>query len=287
MRTFAEIRGQERVIDLLRRAAASDRVPNAYLFCGPAGVGKLTTAFALALALECIESPGEGCGRCGPCEKVMAGIHPDVRLLERKGAAQIVPIETIRTEVIARMGTQPHEGKVRVFLLEEARALPDASANALLKTLEEPPARTHFILCTSAPDQLLPTIRSRCQRVNFANLGADVRLELGGDEDGAQRTAELAAMLQRAADERDPASLYEVAAEANGERAELLATLVRLTEDLHLAARAAAIAGDLDRAVQLSEQTAVVLRSQEAVLQNAHGLLLLESMLHEMRAVLA
>lgn len=286
MLTLDQIRGQDRVIELLRRAIAQDRVAHAYLFCGPDGVGKMTTALALTLALECTAAPGEGCGQCNACEKVAAGIHPDVQVLERQGAAKIIPIETIRTQVIPRLGSPPHEGAARVFLVEEANALPGASANALLKTLEEPPPRTHFLLCTTAPDQLLPTIRSRCQRVTFAALGADLRAELHAGEGAAERIGELAGALHEAVQSTSFERVYQVAGEVAGERADMEAALERLAQMLHQDARQAAMGSDVARAARASRQAAIVLRTHQAVQQNAHGLLSMEALLHELRAVI-
>jgi DNA polymerase-3 subunit delta' len=285
--TLDRIRGQTRVVELLRRAIAQDRVPHAYLFCGPAGSGKMTTALALAAAIQCVEAPGRGCGQCVSCEKIANGIHPDVQVLERQGAAQIIPIETIRAQVIPRLALPPHEGQARIFLVEEASALADASANALLKTLEEPPRRTHFILCTTAPSQLLPTIRSRCQRVNFAILGADVRAELQGGEEAAERVSTLAEALHRAARSADLDHLYQAAADAAGERAEVEAVIDRLAQTLHHEARQAAMAADLTAAARASRQAAVVLRTRQALMQNAHGQVAMEAMLYELRAVVA
>ena len=145
---------------------------------------------ALAAALNCEARPGEGCGTCAACERILGGRHPDVRTLERQGAARIIPIETIRTEVVPALAMPPHEAKARVFLIEETAALQPATANALLKTLEEPPLRTHFVLCTTAPDQLLPTIRSRCQRLSFQALSPDLSAELHGDSEGAAKLRE-------------------------------------------------------------------------------------------------
>jgi DNA polymerase III delta' subunit len=204
---LSEIRGQDRAIARLRAAIAADRVHHAYLFTGPANSGKRTTALALASALNCVNAPGEGCDECDPCAKIAAGIHPDVVVLEREGAAQIVPIESIRANIIARVGLPPHEARVRVFVLEEASviALQPAAANALLKTLEEPPARTMFVLGTVAPDQLLPTIRSRCQRITFAPRVGPV------DDDAAMaKLSELAAAV--AAFDGGLEQLLEVAA---------------------------------------------------------------------------
>ena len=147
--TLKEIRGQERAIERLRHAIAKDRIPHAFLFAGPRGVGKHTTGIALSMALNCDDEPSVGCGNCGICVRIAEGNHPDVRTLATKGAAQIIPIETVRAEVVAAVGLPPHEARAPVFLIEEAADLQGPAANALLKTLEEPPARTHFILARS------------------------------------------------------------------------------------------------------------------------------------------
>lgn len=285
--TFDQVRGQKRVVEILQRAIAQDRVPHAYLFCGPAGSGKMTVALALAAAIQCTAAPGQGCGQCDSCARIAAGLHPDVQVLERQGAAQIIPIETIRTQVIPQLGKAPHEGAARIFLIEEAAALAGASANALLKTLEEPPRRTQFILCTTAPDQLLPTIRSRCQRVTFSALGADLRAALRGGEEAAERVSALAEALHGAATSADLDRLYHTAGDAAGERAEVEAVLDRLAQTLHQEAREAAMAADLDTAAQSSRRAGVVMRTRQALMQNAHGQLALEAMLYELRAVLA
>lgn len=263
---------------------AQGRVAHAYLFCGPAGCGKHTTGLALAAALNCTEAPGEGCGRCASCEKIAAGIHPDVQVLERQGATQIIPIETIRKQVIPQLGLPPHEGAARVFLIEEAAALPSASANALLKTLEEPPPRTHFVLCTTSPDQLLPTIRSRCQRVTFAALPAEMRTALDTGSEAAERAAELMDRLRAAARSADVEALYRAAADAAGDRGELGTILELLAQRLHQEAREAAMDDRLDEAASISRQATIVLHTHQAVTHMAHGQLALEAMLHELRA---
>ena len=165
----------------LRSALAGGRVPHAYLFSGPSAAPQLVAARFLACAVNCQRAAGargtsggdagEPCGECDACHKIAHGIHPDVITMEREGASQMIPIETVR-RTIARLGLPPHEAAVRVFIVEEAAALAGPSANALLKTLEEPPQRTLFLLCTVAPDGLLPTIRSRCQRVRFGGSAA-------------------------------------------------------------------------------------------------------------------
>src|SRR5580692_9757117 len=134
-RMLTRLVGQERVVALLRGAIERDRMPHAYLFAGPPGAPMRDTALALAAAVNCAVAPGDGCGACDSCERIAAGIHPDVVVLVREGAAQIVPIENVRAQVIARLGVPPHEGLVRVFVVEEATAMAPPAANALLKTL--------------------------------------------------------------------------------------------------------------------------------------------------------
>ena len=120
--------GQERVVAVLRRAIERGRVPHAYLFSGPPGAPMGDVAVALACALNCTRAPGEGCGECDACAKILGGIHPDVVTLVREGAAQIVPIESVRNQVIARVGFPPHEGEIRVFIVEEATAMAPPAA---------------------------------------------------------------------------------------------------------------------------------------------------------------
>ncbi|MEM9490587.1 MAG: DNA polymerase III subunit [Myxococcota bacterium] len=287
MVTFADIRGQSRAVAQLRRALSADRVAHAYLFCGPAGSGKYTTGRALAAALNCLNAPGEGCGRCVHCHKIAEDIHPDVQTLQRQGAAQIIPIATIRSQVIPTLGMAPHEGAARVFLIEEANALQGAAANALLKTLEEPPARTHFVLATTAPEQLLPTIRSRCQRINFAALPVELRAELAaGDDDSAEQVMDHIATLHRAIHSSDLAAVTTAAAESSSKKDNLGPILIGLAERLHSEARQAATAGQLDRAVVASRRAMAVLEAQRAIAQQAHGQLTVEAMLMSLRRVL-
>lgn len=161
--------GQPLAVQLLERALAEDRLASAYLFAGPDGVGKRRLAEALTAVLLCGQTPA--CGKCPSCHKLGAGAHPDrieVRVPEDK---KEIPVSEIRA-LQARMPYSPHEGQRRVVLVFDAEDLSTAAANALLKTLEEPPARTHFVLTSSAPHALLPTVRSRCQIVRFAPLGA-------------------------------------------------------------------------------------------------------------------
>jgi DNA polymerase-3 subunit delta' len=276
------LQGQERAVAQLRRSIERGRVPHAYLFSGPPGAPMFDTAIALAMALSCQRTPGDGCSgdadaMCTACAKIAGGIHPDVVTLVREGAAQIVPIESVRNQVIARIGFPPHEGEVRVFIVEEANSLAPPAANALLKTLEEPPNRTLFVLCTIAPDQLLPTIRSRCQRVRFA---AGTALPSDADPARAARVAALGAEL--AADAHEP-SLPGRIAEAKGDAAPVLVAAARA---LHVRAYAAASHGDSGAARRAGQRAQAILSWHTAVaIHNANPQLAIEALIGQLRGL--
>ena len=271
MSVWTEFRGQERVVAQLRRAIERDRVPHAYLMSGPSGSPLVDVALALASALNCQIHRGEGCTECDACAKIAAGIHPDIVTLVREGAAQIVPIESVRTQVIGRIGLPPHEADLRVFIVEEATAMAPPAANALLKTLEEPPARTLFVLCTTAPEQLLPTIRSRCQRVRF---GAGDVLARELDPQRADRIASLADEL--AADAPQPTLAARIA-EGKGDTPPIL---VAAAQRLHALACAAAADSDLDAARRASSRAQTILSWHTAVsIHNANPQLAVEALL--------
>ena len=263
--------GQPRAVAQLRKAMAAGRVPHAYLFSGPAGAGLVEAAIALACTLNCANG---GCGECESCRKIVAGIHPDVVTLVREGAANIVPIESVRHQVIARIALPPHEADVRVFIVEEATAMAPPAANALLKTLEEPPARTLFVLCTTAPEQLLPTIRSRCQRVRFAE-GSGV--DAGSDPARAERIAKLGDEL--AGDRHDP-SLPVRIAEGKGDAA---LVVLAAASRLHAVAREAAAREDLDAAARAAKRAQTVMAWHVPIaIHNANPQLAIEALIAEL-----
>jgi DNA polymerase-3 subunit delta' len=123
------------------------------------------------MALACAEAPGAGCGGCDTCRRIEAGNHPDVLTFGPSGPGGQIVAEDAKT-IVALARTRPHEAAARVIVIDDAHALNPTAANGLLKTLEEPLARNHMVLCTSAPDRLLPTIRSRAQRIRFRPLTA-------------------------------------------------------------------------------------------------------------------
>jgi DNA polymerase-3 subunit delta' len=223
------VRAQASASQTLRRALSSGRVHHAYLFDGPDGVGKELSAFGLAQALLCERRPegrGDACGACASCQRsvprstgvavntgaVNTGaalpVHPDVIVLERglyETAAigrrtpetQDISIDQVRTLVLTRAAFPPHEGRAKIFIVRRADELSPAAANALLKTLEEPGARTHFVLLSSAADTLLPTIRSRTLRVRFGALPDGVIVDLLCERGVAPETAKAVAPLAR------------------------------------------------------------------------------------------
>ena len=269
--------GQDRATAQLSRAIAAGRVPHAYLFSGPPGAPLGDAALALACALNCRVAPGAGCGECEACAKILGGFHPDVVTLVREGAAQIVPIESVRGQVIARIALPPHEADVRVFVVEEATAMAPPAANALLKTLEEPPARTLFVLCTSAPEQLLPTIRSRCQRVRFA---AGSAASAAGDAARAERIEQLASEL---AGEAPEASLAARVAEGKGDAA---LVVLAAASRLHDQARHAAAREDVDAARRAARRAQAVMAWHVPIaVHNANPQLAIEALIAQLAAV--
>ncbi len=166
------IQGQEMVVQRLRAALSANRVPHAYLFTGPPGVGKEQTARVLAQALVCIKRTDDACGRCAGCRKVVAGTHSDVITVTPPEGKRRIVIKQVRA-LQGQMAYRPYEARNRVVLVLDAETMTEEAANALLKTLEEPPDSTLFVLTSARSNSLLATIRSRCQEVRFVPLGRD------------------------------------------------------------------------------------------------------------------
>ena len=206
---FDELTGNARVKAVLKRMLASDRLPGALLFTGEEGVGKKLFALEVARALNCrTPKDHEGCGVCAACMRIAKlnyptrddpdefipiiwTDHPDVGMVV--APKRVLRVEQMR-QIEKEANFRPLEGKARVFLIDEADKLNDASANALLKVLEEPPRTSHLILITARPAMLLPTILSRCQMIRFSPLTpAEIESHLVKNTDIDKKTARLRA----------------------------------------------------------------------------------------------
>jgi len=166
---FEAIRDQEVAVKMLRTALRKRRLPHAYLFEGPDSVGKRLTALTFARAVNCGEVDDDCCDACRSCLKIADGKHPDVTVVEPKKAGRIIHKEAMQG-LVASASLKPYEAAYRVFVILEAERMNVVSANKFLKTLEEPPGNSLFVLVSHSPNQLLPTIASRCQRVKFRPL---------------------------------------------------------------------------------------------------------------------
>ena len=170
--TFDEIAGQQHIVKTLKNALANERIAHAYLFTGPRGTGKTSMARLFAKALNCDNHDGTICNSCENCDLISLGTHPDVIEID---AASNSRVEEIRN-VIERVKYAPIKAKYKIYIIDEVHMLSNSAFNALLKTLEEPPENVVFILATTEPHKVLPTIVSRCQRFDFTRLN-DVDLE--------------------------------------------------------------------------------------------------------------
>lgn len=313
---------QPTALGTLRRALESDRVHHAYLFDGPPGVGKEMAAFGLAQALVCERRHGAvACGECSACKRAIPkegdgrSRHPDIIAIERAlyepasigrrtPETQEISIDQIRTLVLARAAYPPHEGRAKVIVIRRAEELSISAANALLKTLEEPIAKTHFVLLTTALGALLPTVQSRSQRVRFGPL-PDAVLEAilvrkGISQDMARSVVSLAEgsvekalaasdpdengrrdafvkAAELAIDSRDFGAALELAEDAKKTKDALPGRISAL--GARLAARAKS--GELRDA----ERFAFTLQALRELDGNASAQLVVESMMLRMRAV--
>lgn len=195
MLRWDEILGQERARDVLRRAVERDRVHHGFLFVGPDGVGKFATALSFTRILLCDRRAPQtfaaACGECRHCRKIQNDLqHPDVRVIVPEGGVnKFIKIEHVRAlQKFASM--KPYEARHQIALLDGVHRMTDEAANALLKTLEEPPPTMHLFLVTDQPQSLLDTIRSRCQTIRFGALSVEHVHEVLRREDEGELTDE-------------------------------------------------------------------------------------------------
>jgi len=258
---FDELVGQEHVSRGLSGAIESGRVGHAYLFCGARGTGKTSAARIFAKALECAAGPAaEPCNACDACRAIAAGQDVDVVEIDAASNRGIDEIRQLRQNVAVR----PARGRYKVYIIDEVHMLTREAFNALLKTLEEPPAHVKFVLCTTEPDKLPITILSRCQRFDFTTVepGAIARrLAQIVEAEGAEVSAEALALIARraAGSMRDSQSLLEqlLGAAAGPVGADEVHALVGTGREERVGAILAAIA-DRDAAAALAALAAAV-----------------------------
>ena len=221
--TFDSVVGQQHIVSTLEHAITEGRLSHAYLFCGPRGTGKTTMARILAKALLCRNAEAaraegaSGCmpdGTCEECELIAEGNHPDVYELD---AASRTGVDNVREEIINSVNFAPVRDKYKIYIIDEVHMLTTAAFNALLKTLEEPPAHVIFVLCTTDPQKILETILSRCQRFDFHRIG---------NEDIERR---LAYVCEQEGFDYDDEALAIVARHAKGGMRDALSTLEQLS----------------------------------------------------------
>lgn len=182
-----------RTVEGLRAQFASGEIAHSWLLLGPSGSGKRPAARAMAAAINCPEEPDRGCGRCSTCLRIARHRHPDVHHVVPEGP--LIPVDVIRESVIPEASRSAFEARYRVFIIEEAHRMNPPAQNALLKTLEEPPLGTFFILISDRPDDLLETITSRCRVVHLEPVPEAVVVDLLQKEGVAAEPARLAARL--------------------------------------------------------------------------------------------
>ena len=209
--SFSQVVGQDHVTTTLRQSTMQGRVSHSYLFCGPRGSGKTTTARVLAKAVNCLDlQEGDTCNACDICQSINEGRFMDIIELDAASNRGIDEIRDIREKV----NFSPVQGKRKVYIIDEAHMLTDAASNAFLKTLEEPPGHVIFILCTTEAQKILATIISRCQRYDFRRIPPDLinqRLEEITKEEGVTAETDALRLVSRyaAGRLRDAESLLE------------------------------------------------------------------------------
>ncbi len=212
-RFFREVVGQEVAVKIIKNSVKANRIAHAYLFAGPRGVGKTTLARLLAKSVNCLNpAEGEPCGECENCREIDKGSFPDLVEIDAASNRGIDDVRALREAVNYR----PLKGKYKVYIIDEAHMLTKEAFNALLKTLEEPPENTIFVLCTTEYDKILPTILSRCQRIVFKRAGKKEVLEyLKGicQKEGIDYSEDALSLLAELSDGsmRDSASLLDQA----------------------------------------------------------------------------
>ena len=174
-----QVYGQDHIIRQLESSLTAGRLAHAYLLIGPPHVGKMALAINLAQAVNCLEGPGAPCGDCAQCTRISQRIHADVRVVavgpreEGRSTRTVIGIDDVK-EVLRQVNLKPFEGSRSVVIFDGAESMSDEAANALLKTLEEPPDQVMILLLAHDEDALLPTVRSRCRRLLLRPVAKDL-----------------------------------------------------------------------------------------------------------------
>ena len=270
---FRTIVGHSRLLSLIARVIARDSLPPAVLLAGPPGVGKRLTATAIAQAINCLQPQSsnaferDACGECASCRRIARGIHPDVIVVE-PGETGAIKIEQLR-EVIDRAQYRPFEGRRRVVIIDEADAAGADAQSALLKTLEEPPSASVFILVSSMPDALLPTVLSRCPRLRFAPLTpTEVAGVLIQDHGFSEQDARVAAAESDGSIGRALESQSEDLADARDAAQRMLEETARTTDPVRRISLAREFAEGKGSPAEERNRLAVRLRSLGALLRD-------------------
>jgi len=228
--TFEEVVGQEHITRTLQNAVRLNRLAHAYLFSGPRGTGKTTTARILAKSLNCEKGPTPNpCGQCPMCQRITSGYALDIMEIDGASNRRIDEIRELRDKI----KFVPTEGRFKVYIIDEVHMLTDPAFNALLKTLEEPPAQVIFVLATTQPHKLPATILSRCQRFDFKRISIQDmidRLGLVAEKEGLKVSLDSLTLIARSAQGsmRDSLSILDQIVSYTGEKIELEDVIVTL-----------------------------------------------------------
>ena len=196
---FDEVVGQQPIIQTLKNAIVQNRIAHAYLFCGPRGTGKTSIAKIFAKMLNCEDESNKPCGKCTNCKMVQNGSHPDIIEID---AASNNGVDEVRN-LIDNVKYAPMQGKYKVYIIDEVHMMTTGAFNALLKTIEEPPAHVVFILATTEPNKVIPTIISRCQRFDFNKVSQkdiEKRLSIVCKEEKIEIDPEAISLIAQLAD---------------------------------------------------------------------------------------